>query len=115
MITTEIGGYSEVFMLFPLFLETRRSIPIWIAFVTGYLLCIPIDHMAYHVQSQSQSAYLSGRQVDYEMGVSYGMFIRPGLNIIIQYALAAASIVDVIRAMHIRRSEPRLALYGARA
>jgi hypothetical protein len=107
MITTEVGGYSEVFMIFALFLETRRSLPILIATVAGYWLCIPIDHMAYRITHQIQSDYLSGRTIGYDLGVSYGAFIRPGINLIIQYALACASIIDVVRA---RKADARVSL-----
>jgi hypothetical protein len=100
--TVEVGSYAQVFLLFLVFLERWKGIAVSIALICAYLLCVPIDHIAVSLYHQIKPAYLSGRTVDYDLGVTFGMFIRPGLILMIQYALAAATVVDVWRA----RSEP---------
>ncbi len=111
LITTEIGGYSEVFMIFALFLERRRGVAIWVSLIAGYGLCFPVDHIAYLITHDIRSDYLSGKVVGYDLGISYGMFLRPGLNLIIQYALACASLRDLagsLRGERARSPLPRL-------
>jgi len=96
--TVEVGSYAQVFLLFLVFMERWKGVAVSMALICAYLLCVPVDHMAVSLYHQIKPAYLSGRTVDYDFGVSFGMFIRPGLILLIQYALAAATVADVWRA-----------------
>jgi len=96
--TQEVGGYAEVFLLFLVFLEPWRGPARVVALVAAYLLCIPLDHMVAGIAHQEQSSYLTGRTVGYDLGLSLGMFVRPGLVLLIEYALAIGTLLDALKA-----------------
>ena len=95
--TEEVGGYAEVFLLFLVFLEPWRGPTRIVALISAYLLCIPFDHMVAPIAYQEQSSYLTGRTVGYDLGVSLGMFVRPGLILLIEYALALGALLDALK------------------
>ncbi|MDQ2859258.1 MAG: hypothetical protein M3T55_00715 [Pseudomonadota bacterium] len=97
MTTVEVGGYAESFLLFLVFLEPWKGPARIVALVSAYLLCVPMDHLAINLYRQIKPDYLSGRTIGYNFGVSVGMFIRPGLILVIQYALSFATLRDVMR------------------
>jgi hypothetical protein len=96
--SVEVGGYAQVFLLFLVFLERWKGIPLSIALISAYVLCIPDDRMAVSLYNHVTEDYLSGRTIYYPFGMSWGSFIRPGLVLVIEYALTAATLVDVFRA-----------------
>lgn len=105
------GGYAMVFLVFLVFLERfERPGPI-IAIVSAYLLCIPADYVLSNVIELNGDAWLSGRSVMSSFGPSVGMFVRPGLIIMILWALAFDSLMLIWREN--RRSHPNFALSPA--
>jgi hypothetical protein len=97
-----------VFLVFLLFLEAwERPGPI-IALVAGYLLCIPYDYVLSNFITLTGDSWLSGRPVTSPFGISVGIFIRPGLIVVMFWALALDSLALIIRAH--RSCRPRLAL-----
>ena len=96
--TVEVGGYAQVFLLFLVFMERWRGPASIVALVAAYALCVPLDHMVVTLAHQTQSVYLTGRTVGYDLGLSVGMFVRPGLILLIEYALVVATLIDVVRA-----------------
>jgi hypothetical protein len=97
--SVEVGGYAEVFLIFLVFMERWKGVTVGFALVSAYLLCIPMDHMAISLYHQTKPDYLSNRTIDYDYGLSWGQFMRPGLILIIQYALSIATMLDLARAI----------------
>lgn len=102
------GGYTEVFLIFLLFLERwERPGPI-VALVMGYLLCVPYDLVLSNIVTLTGDSWLSGRTVAAPFGISVGIFLRPGLIVVMIWALALDSILLIARAH--RGHQPTLAL-----
>ena len=98
MSTVEVGGYAQVFLLFLVFLEPWRGPTRIVALLAAYLLCVPLDYLIAGIAHQMQSSYLTGRTVGYDLGVSLGLFVRPGLILLIEYALATGTLLEALKA-----------------
>jgi len=92
------GGYTEVFLVFLVFLEPWRGPALITALVAAYLISIPADHMLIGVKGYTQVSWLTQRDVATTFGLSVGQFVRPALLLVIQYALVIATLVEAIRA-----------------
>lgn len=98
LVTTSPGGYTMTFVVFLLFLEKwERPGPI-AALIAGYLLCIAYDQSVGNFFTVSADSWLSGRPVLASFGISAGMFVRPGLILIVFWGLALDSFALVVRA-----------------
>ncbi len=98
LTTVEVGGYAEVFLLFLVFLEPWRGASRIVALVAAYLLCIPADFALATVAHEIRTSYLTHRVVELDLSVSLGMIVRPGLVLVIQYALCFATLVAAAKA-----------------
>jgi hypothetical protein len=98
LTSTEFGGYAEVFLLFLVFQEPWRGPWRIAALVSAYLLCIPADYTLVRLAHQIEGSYLTGRIVGNDLSLTLGSLVRPGLVLIIQYALIAATLIDLLRA-----------------
>ncbi|MEO8927291.1 MAG: hypothetical protein ABI306_09020 [Caulobacteraceae bacterium] len=103
MSSVEVGGYAEVFFLFLVFFERWKGAGSIMALVAGYLLCISVDMPVVHVAREVRDSYLTNRTVGYDVGVYAGELIRPGLILLIEYGLVAASLMDVARVWRTNR------------
>jgi hypothetical protein len=112
--TTNPSGYTEVFLIFLIFLERWRGPFTATALIAAYLLSIPYDHIVVAIFGSDQSSWLSGRYVETVFGLSVGQFVRPGLVLLIEYALAAATFADIHAAVR-ARLRPSPGLVGAAA
>ena len=102
------GGYAESFMVFLLFLERwERPGPI-IALVMGYLLSVSYDIPLGNFAVLDNTSWLAGRTVTEPVGMAIGMFVRPGLIVVIFWAMALDSLLLIARAH--RASRPVLSL-----
>ena len=111
LVTQSPGGYTQVFLLFLVFLEPwRRPGPI-VALVCAYLLSLLGDWTISTVMELSLKSWLSGRDVNPDFGLTVGHFLRPGLIAVIVWALALDAIAEVVRAH--RRHRPSLGLAAA--
>ncbi len=95
--STEFGGYAEVFLIFLVFHERWRGGWPVVALVAAYLLSIPVDYIMVPLGQHIEESWLTGRTVGNDLGVTTGLLLRPGLVLIIQYALTAATLVDLLR------------------
>jgi hypothetical protein len=102
LTSTEVGGYAEVFLIFLVFFEPWRGPAPVVAILCAYTLCIPADLPLAHVAHQIKYSYLTHRTVGYDLGVNLGILVRPALLLGIQYALVAATMGDVWRALRLR-------------
>lgn len=95
LISSEAGGYTQILVLFFLFMEPWRGFARPFALICGYLLCIPADISIGYVPPLLRDSFFAGHVVQVQFGVGLGMFVRPGLLILIGVALSASTIRDV--------------------
>lgn len=98
LITQSPGGYTQSFLLFLVFLERRDSIGITIAVICSYLLMLVYDIRIASVAELSNNSWLGGTSVRAAFGLTVGHFIRPGLIVILIWALALDSLLRIYRA-----------------
>ena len=110
LVTQSPGGYTQVFLLFLVLLESWRGVGPITAIVCTYLLCIVADWPLSTVLDLSLNSWLSGRPVSPSFGLALGHFLRPGLVVLIVWALALDSIVRVVRAHFAHRPSLGLAV-----
>lgn len=97
LTTIDLGLYADIFVVFLVFLEKWHRPVIVVALVSTYLLCVPADIILIPLGHKIRFSYLAGHFVSIPIGVTLGSFVRPGLLLVIQYALTAAVLADVIR------------------
>jgi len=108
LITTEAGGYTQVFMLYLAFMEKPDRAATRFALIIAYILCIPFDIPF----SQGtplpvvRDSYWLGRSVVVEYKLAWGPFLRPLLIMLIPFSLAIATIGDIVRAWWAERGAP---------
>ncbi|WP_339442677.1 hypothetical protein [Pseudomonas proteolytica] len=89
-----------------------RNLRWWIvALICAYLLCIVADRTLTTILEVPGTSWLSGQSVTASFGIALGHFVRPGLIILIVWALAIDSIALVVRAHLTQR--PSLGLQPA--
>ncbi len=102
------GGYALIFPTFLVFLEKwQRPGPI-IAIISSYILMLSFDYILTPFGGFYGPSWLSGYGVRNSFGVAVGQFARPGLAIIILWALSLDTITQVILAH--KRYRPSLGL-----
>lgn len=102
------GGYAIAFVVFLVFMEKEKSFATMLAIVCCYLVSIPTDINLTVFYQYERVSWLSGRMVDSAYALPLGALIRPGLLLIVIWALA----LDSLRAVHreMRRTPPQLGL-----
>jgi hypothetical protein len=98
MTSALVGGYAQIFILFLVFMERGDGVGRIIALAAAYALCITGDYRLMVIAHTTDDSYLSGQRVGFDIGVNLGELIRPGLVLLIQYALIAVSAADLWRA-----------------
>jgi len=96
LITSDPGGYSVLFLFFLILQEQGRGVFMITAIVLTYVLSISGDIMVMKVAHQLLESYLTKREVGYDLGLNLGEIARPGLVLLIVYALVAATIADAV-------------------
>ena len=97
------GGYTEGFLIFLIFLErNNRPWPV-VALVAAYLLSIPYDYVFSRFVELHGDSWLSGRTVSSSIGFSIGILARPMALIVITWAMAIDTLLDVTRAHRTNR------------
>ncbi len=109
LVTQSPGGYAQVFLLFLVFLEPWKGAGPKLAIVAAYLLCLVGDVPLVTIMQPNLESWLSGRPVTPVFGITLGHFIRPGLVVLIVWALAADSLARIVRAHFEHRPSLRLA------
>lgn len=97
LITSDPGGYSVLFLFFLVLLEKARGVFMIAAIVLTYALSVSGDVMVLKVAHELLESYLTKREVGYDLGLNIGELARPGLVILIVYALVAATIGDAVK------------------
>ncbi len=97
LITSEAGGYTQILVIALVFMERWKGIARPVALVCCYLLCLPGDYVFGVSSDLWRQSWLSGFQVEIQIGVALGFFLRPGLLILIGISLSLSTINDVWR------------------
>jgi hypothetical protein len=98
LVTQSPGGYTQTFLVFLVLLEGfRRPGPI-IAVVCAYILCLVAEWPISVVLEVSSTSWLGNRPVGPAFAIALGHFLRPGLVMVILWALAIDTVVEVVRA-----------------
>jgi len=99
VITNSIaGGYTEILLFFLVFFEPWRGPARIAALVAVYLLSISTDVPLATWVTGTELSYLSGRIITWNVGLNLGELVRPGLVLVIEYALIAQTLWDVWKA-----------------
>lgn len=97
------GGYTELFIVFLVFLEPWRGIGPIVAITTTYLISLPVDRIISAFPLVHTQAWLSGLSVNAQFGLALGQFLRPMGLLLILFALSLSTLVDVILAHRTHR------------
>lgn len=111
LVTQSPGGYTQLFLLFLVLMETWKGAGPIAAVVCAYLLCLVGDWPLATVLDVTSASWLGERTVTASFGLTAGHFIRPGLIVIMVWALSLDSIARVVRAH--RGARPSLGLVAA--
>lgn len=93
------GGYSELLVVFLVFLETWRGFAVIVAIVVAYLISIPAEWIVSYLPNVHTGAWLTGEAVTARFGIGVGQFLRPIGLLVIEFALACDTIFRVTRAL----------------
>ena len=94
-IYSEVGGYTQMLLLFFIFMEKWRGIGRPAAIVMAYLLSVALDYPISEVPTMVSDSYLAGRMVIAEYYIGIGIVLRPMLIHFILITLSAVTIRDV--------------------
>lgn len=95
MISAEPGGYTQVVLIFFVFMEKWRGFGRSWAIFACYILCLPFDIILDRVPPQVQESYLAGHATFFQYYVTLGPFIRPALILSLAFALSCVTMRDV--------------------
>lgn len=104
IIAQSPGGYAEMFIVFLVFMERADTISMRFATICAYLISIPYDLTAGTFRVNNQDAWLSGRTLEVAFGFNFGSVVRPGLLLLILWAVAIDSFIRLVRAHREGRS-----------
>ena len=89
---TGASGYTEVFLLFLIFLEPWKGAGIILALTSAYLLSICADVVVVAAPMAPMRSWLSGQDVIPFAGYAVGQFVRPALVLLAEFGLIAATL-----------------------
>lgn len=93
------GGYAIAFIVFLVFLERWKNAGVGLAIICCYLVSIPTDRTITIFYTYARESWLSGRVVDSVYALPLGALIRPGLLVIVLWAIAIDTLIDLHRAV----------------
>jgi hypothetical protein len=99
LTTQDPGGYAVLFFFYLVFMERWRGPFMITALVITYISSISYDYIFLKISHEIILSRLTNRAVGYDLGVNVGELARPALTIIVEYALVAASLIDIARAV----------------
>ncbi|WP_315609928.1 hypothetical protein [Novosphingobium sp. APW14] len=97
------GGYAMTFITFLIFTEKWTNARVGLAIVIAYLVNFPADYTIVELFRYERLSWLSQRMVDSAYGLSLGSIIRPGLLVVMLWAIAIDTLLAVYRQMRIGR------------
>lgn len=95
VINSEAGGYTQMILIFFVFMEKWRGFGRVAAIVMAYILCVALDFPIERVPPVVRDSYLGGREVIAEYSVGIGTLMRPVLIHLMLFSLSLVTIRDV--------------------
>ena len=95
IIYSEVGGYTQMLLLFFVFMEKWRGIGRPAAIVMAYLLSVALDYPISEVPTMVTNSYFAGKMVIAEYYIGVGVVLRPMLIHVILMTLSVVTIRDV--------------------
>jgi hypothetical protein len=95
LTATGASGYSEIFLLFLVFLERWENPGFGAALIGAYLLCISADVIVMSVPMAVMHSWLSGRDVAPVAGYAIGQLLRPALMFVVEFGLIAGTLLEL--------------------
>jgi hypothetical protein len=86
------GAYALIFLLLFVFLEPWRGAGRIVALIAAYLWCVPWDFNLAPLLHETNFSFLAGRPVGFELSLTLGELLRPGLVLAMQAGLVLASL-----------------------
>jgi hypothetical protein len=117
--TSEAGGYTQMLLLFFVFMEPWRGFGRILALCIAYVLCIPLDIPISEIPPVARDSYFAGHIVLAQYSIAVGNFARPILVCVLVVTLSMVTIRDVLAdarrggwriPWRFREYNPRLAL-----
>jgi hypothetical protein len=102
LVTQSPGGYTQVFLVFLVLLEPWQGTGARIALVSAYALLLTGDMVIAPILELQSNSWLSHAPVTPRFGLTLGHVLRPGLVVLIVWALALDAIGQVLWRLHVR-------------
>ena len=109
------GGYAIMFIVFLVFMERWKNFGVGLAIICCYVVSIPADINITSIVDVERQSWLSGRIVNSTYALPVGALIRPGILMIMLWALAIDTLIDLHRAVKAGPPNLGLALRGTAA
>lgn len=107
LTVSEAGGYTEIFLLFFVFMESWRGVGRPTAITLSYILCLPWEIVVSKLPPIVRWSWLANADVIAEYGVGVGSFLRPIIMLIVTVCLASVTIRDVWADIHGKEHQKR--------
>ena len=93
------GGYSIALIVFLVFMERDRNFAIGLSLLCCYLVSIPMDYSLATVLSVDRLSWITGQMAHVDYVLTLGAILRPLLFLVMVWALAIDTLIDVHRAV----------------
>jgi hypothetical protein len=107
-LATNPGGYAICLVVFVVFLERRANFATGLAILCCYLVSVPMDYPIATVLEVERTSWLSGRSAVVDYVLTVGTLARPLLFVVMLWALAIDTLIDIHRA--VKAGPPTLGL-----
>jgi hypothetical protein len=92
VITSEAGGYTQIFLILFVFMERWSGFGAKWAIVTAYVLCLAADIPIARMPPLVHDSFLTGGPIFAEYDVTLGPFLRPLLIMSLAFALSLTTL-----------------------
>jgi hypothetical protein len=105
LVTQSPGGYTQVFVVFLVLLEPWQGLGAKIAVICAYALMLTGDVVIAPILQIQSNSWLSNAPVSPQFGLTLGHVLRPGLIVLIVWALTFDGLAQILRRLHLRSAE----------
>lgn len=105
LVISEAGGYTQILLLLFVFWEKWKGLGPKVALLCAYVLCLPFDIAMTPLPENATVGALATREVITRYDVGYMQLLRPGIILLMCWALSLSTIFDVIRGVARNRAE----------
>ena len=102
LVSESWGGYTQILLLFLVYLEPWKRPGQIVALISAYVLNfsaeIIITLFPVGNEPWQRTGWLAGRSIEHQFGLGWGQFVRPGLIALILWGLAIDSLHLILKA-----------------